>query len=479
MDLSGFLVNLIQIIIFILTTITIGLFSRGRWRGWAIFSVSVLAVFWLQPASAIRHLDFWFPSLSLSLTLLAWRVTSSPDRAATKDDIVSTGVVFLIPVSLGLVGILSGGSSLIPTRPPVFSGVLIASLAFGALFWVLNREGVRKISLVRILVIMLLGLFVVLKFEPFAERLSSGLRTLNGQATEHARGVDLSWLGFSYIAFRLLHTLRDREAKRLADVSLRDYVSYVLFFPALTAGPIDRLERFQADLQSPQTITVQEGLEGGRRIAVGIFKKFVLADGLALIALNSVNAGQTGSGFWMWILLYAFALRLYFDFSGYTDVAIGIGRLAGVTLPENFDRPYLKNNLAAFWNSWHITLAQWFRSYFFNPLARALRRSRISTGVSVFIAQISTMMLIGLWHGIATNFLIWGAWHGVGLYLHNRWTELQRTKVLRLPTTPRLKWAGHVLGVFLTFHFVLLGWVWFVLPDVGRAWSVFLKLFGA
>ena len=114
-------------------------------------------------------------------------------------------------------------------------------------------------------------------------------------------------------------------------------------------------------------------LIGGKRIIIGIFSKFVLADGLALIALNNINSRQVNSTGWLWVMLYAYAFRIFFDFSGYTDIAIGMGQLLGIQLPENFEKPYLKQNLTLFWNSWHITLAQWFRAYFFNPLTRALR----------------------------------------------------------------------------------------------------------
>ena len=113
----------------------------------------------------------------------------------------------------------------------------------------------------------------------------------------------------------------------------------------------------------------------------------------------------------MAVLLYAYAWRLYLDFSGYTDIAIGLGRLFGVRLPENFERPYLKPNLTTFWNSWHITLAQWFRAYFFNQLTRALRsRPRpLPAALIILIGQVGTMLLIGLWHGVTWNFVAWGA----------------------------------------------------------------------
>ena len=209
-----------------------------------------------------------------------------------------------------------------------------------------------------------------------------------------------------------------------------------------------------------------------------MLKKFVLADSLALVALNAANAAQTASPLWMWLLVYAYAWRLYLDFSGYSDIAIGLGRFFGIKLPENFDRPYLKPNLTLFWNSWHITLAQWFRAYVFNPLTRALRARPLPPAAIILTTQLVTMVLIGLWHGVTWNFVIWGAWHGVGLFIHNRWADFIKPRGAFLAARPRLQQAGRVAGVVLTFHFVALGWVWFALPDTGLALSVFRRLFG-
>jgi D-alanyl-lipoteichoic acid acyltransferase DltB (MBOAT superfamily) len=216
---------------------------------------------------------------------------------------------------------------------------------------------------------------------------------------------------------------------------------------------------------------------GSQRIIIGVFKKFVLADSLAIIALNAQNAGQVNSTFWMWVLLYAYTLRIYFDFSGYTDIALGLGRIMGFNLPENFNKPYLQQNITAFWNSWHITLAQWFRAYFFNPLTRKLRTmpKTIPTWIIILIGQLTTMLLIGLWHGITLNFFIWGLWHGLGLFFHNRWLNWSRKKEPSFGLSNRMK---SVFNWFITFNFVALGWVWFALPNVFLSLKVFKNLFG-
>jgi len=224
-----------------------------------------------------------------------------------------------------------------------------------------------------------------------------------------------------------------------------------------------------------------ENLQGGlARILAGLFKKFALADALALIALNPQNAAQTNASGWMWVLLLAYSLRIYLDFSGYTDVAIGMGRLLGFRLPENFDHPYRKTNLTSFWNSWHITLAQWFRAYVFNPLLRWLRTRprKLPVAAMVLIGQLSVMTLIGLWHGITWNYLIWGVWHAAGLYIHNRWAEWSRQHLAALDGRPTLARLLSAAGWVATFTFVSLGWVWFAMPQVDLALHVFATLFG-
>ncbi len=227
------------------------------------------------------------------------------------------------------------------------------------------------------------------------------------------------------------------RADVLPVVSLSEYVVYVIFFPALAAGPIDRIERFVGDLRRPLALTADDLGEAGKRLVLGLFKKFAIADALALIALNATNALQVRTAGWAWVLLYAYAFQIYFDFSGYTDIAIGLGRLLGIKLPENFKAPYLKPNLTQFWNNWHMTLTQWFRAYFFNPVTRAMRSGKkpVPIPVIIFITQVVTMVLIGLWHGVTMNYVVWGLWHGLGLFIHNRWSELTKGRFARFPVT--------------------------------------------
>ncbi len=392
----------------------------GRGWGWgtlrtiALLSASLAALFLLQPSSPIRTISLLLPALSLLLVLGTW---------------------------------------LLAYRRPARAGL---GLMLG----------------------LLLALLLVLKFEPATTALAAALRALNGQNTASASAGDLSWLGFSYIAFRMIGTLRDKQLNRLQPVSLPEFATYALFAPALLAGPIDRPERFARDLRKPWRPNLADAMAGGTRMLIGAFKKFVLADALALIALNEQNAAQVNGAGWAWILTAAYALRIFFDFSGYTDLALGVARVFGIALPGNFDNPYAKPNLTQFWNSWHQSLSQWFRSYWFNPLLRALRARAWPMWAVVLACQGSTMLLIGLWHGITLNFIVWGLWHALGLFVHNRWAE-RRKRSGHAPVEDAPRGLTHWLGCAAVFVFVTLGWVWFALPTPAlalRVWAVMVGI---
>jgi alginate O-acetyltransferase complex protein AlgI len=329
-------------------------------------------------------------------------------------------------------------------------------------------------------VLLILAVFAVLKTQPLAREASRWLRGWQGQPKALASATELEWLGFSYVTFRLIHTLRDRQTGKLPSLSLREYTTYAIFFPSFTAGPIDRAERFLPELRALPGPDPSRFAQGGMRIAVGIGKKFVIADSLAYMALSATTAHQANSVGGLWVLLYAYAFRIYFDFSGYSDIAIGIGQLFGIKLPENFTQPYLKRNITQFWQSWHITLSQWVRFYVFSPLTRFLltRDHKPSPTILALIGQLATMLAIGLWHGVTWGFAAWGVWHGVGLFIHKVWSDHTRPYYLKLRERPRLGKALGVAGMLLTFHFVVLGWVWFALPDIGTSWDVFGRLFG-
>ncbi|QYK49870.1 MAG: MBOAT family protein [Anaerolineales bacterium] len=439
-------------------------------RPWLLFAASVLAVFWLQPAALVRGFDFWLPAASLGLAALVWALTLPPDARPSREDKLAAAALAAGALLLAATRYL-GTPILTASRPPQVELVAALAAVLALLAWLAARSLRGRAAALGAATLAVLAILVALKAEPLARGLNAALRSLSGQDPALATALDLNWLGFSYIAFRLVHALRDRAAGRLAHYSLRDFVTYIVFFPALTAGPIERVERFVPQLHASFLLGAAELQAAGRRLVTGLFMKFVLADALAYFALNPALAAETTSTLWMWLLLIAYAWRIFFDFAGYTHIAIGLGLLFGVRLPENFARPYSQPNLTAFWNSWHITLAQWFRAYFFNPLTRFLRTHNWPVWAVVLVGQVSTMALIGLWHGITWNFLIWGLWHGVGLFVHSQFAAARKGR-------PAPAAWQHAFSVFATFIYVALGWVWFVLPQPAQALQVLRVLLG-
>jgi alginate O-acetyltransferase complex protein AlgI len=446
-----------------------------------VFSVGV--IFWLQPALPIRGIDFWLPVATLALVALGWLLTSKAEERDIRTTLIGSSLVFGTVLLIALTRYVSLTGLITPSRPPqtfVVVAVLIAIVVVSFLLCLWSRRVPFRPAIMVAAILAILLVFVVLKLPALTQWTSALLRGWNGQSSELASSLDLRWLGFSYIAFRLIHTLRDRQSGRLPAMALDEYFIYILFFPAISAGPIDRSERFLRDLRKPFIPAAEDLGVSSKRLVIGLFKKFILADLLALIALNSSNAPLLTSTGWAWILVYAYALQIFFDFSGYTDIAIGMGLLMGVRLPENFNAPYLKPNLTQFWNNWHMTLTQWFRAYFFNPLTRALRSAKkpVPVWLVILITQLSTMLLIGLWHGMTLNFILWGLWHGLGMFIQNRWSDWMRPLSARIQQKPVVNKLVTIFTTLLTFQFVAMGWVRFALPSVQSSLGVFARLFG-
>ncbi len=468
--------GLVAISVFAIGAVLYSLIMSAQWRGWALLSGSVIAIYWLQPPLTILPLDFILPTATIILGIVGWFLTRQ-ETAVTREDGLTLALVTTLVLVLSVTGNLL---RLTPSQPPSVVEVALVLAGIGVVMVTLAGIVQDRQRAIPLFIVLILAVFVVLKSDPLAQAFSQWARSQTGRPLSLAQVGDLQWLGFSYLSFRLIHTLRDRQTGKLPALSLREYLTYLIFFPAFTAGPIDRAERFVKDLRALPRTDAARAVEGLSRIVIGLFKKFVIADSLALFALNATKITEAQSGGGMWILLYAYAFRIFFDFSGYSDIAIGLGRLYGINLPENFDRPYLKDSITTFWQSWHMTLSTWARFYVFTPLSRLLmnRPRKPSPTVVVLVTQVTTMVAIGLWHGISINFVIWGIWHGLGLFIHKLWTDRTRVFYQNLNEKPRLRRAANWFSILLTFHFVALGWVWFALPDPAASLGVLRRLFG-
>ncbi len=265
-------------------------------------------------------------------------------------------------------------------------------------------------------------------------------------------------IGISFYTFQTLsYTIDVYRGSQRASHSLLDFALYVSFFPQLVAGPIVRAAGLLPQLATDRRVTAADVEMALARIASGLTKKVVFADTLGAYVDSVFAAPLEHSGGDVWLAVYAYAFQIYFDFSGYCDMAIGLGRLFGISLPENFNRPYLATSPRDFWRRWHMTLSTWLRDYLYVSLG-GNRTSRTRTQANLMI----TMLLGGLWHGAAVGFVLWGAYHGALLVLQRVVGE----RLVRRIAVPL--WLRRLL----TFHLICLGWILFRAPSLELAGSV-------
>lgn len=272
----------------------------------------------------------------------------------------------------------------------------------------------------------------------------------------------VSLLGLSYITFQVISYLIDISRGTIpAEADVVKFMAYILFFPKLISGPITRYKQFREQLSTldPTIVDIAGGL---RRILIGVIKRILIANQLGVVANAGFNLATPNiEPHFAWLALIAYSLQIYFDFSGYTDVALGLGKIIGITLPENFNYPYTAQSIGDFWRRWHITLSTWFREYVFYPLER--RRSKFTNQQ---INLIIVFLLTGLWHGPTLTFLAWGLIHGLAIAFESagggRW----------------MKTWWQPFRHFYALTIVMLGWVFFRSPSLGYAFGFIGRLAG-
>lgn len=276
-------------------------------------------------------------------------------------------------------------------------------------------------------------------------------------------------LGLSFLTFRSLSYVIDVYRRQTpASSNYFEYLAFVAFFPTLIAGPLARASQLLPQLGQQPRLSDQEGAHGIFLIILGLVKKIAVANFLANNLVDRVfDQPQLYSSLETLAAVYGYALQIYCDFSGYTDIAIGSALLLGYKLPANFDSPYRAYSLIDFWRRWHITLSEWLRDYVFVSLG-GLRKRRIN----LYRNLIVTMLVAGLWHGAAWTFVIWGGMHGAGLSINHLWESYRRKHKLK----PRQNWCVKATCVVITFHFVCLSWVLFRAESLPHAWEVVKRL---
>jgi alginate O-acetyltransferase complex protein AlgI len=324
----------------------------------------------------------------------------------------------------------------------------------------------RRKLLVTIALVYSLGILGLFKYFNF---FVDSFREMAGIAPDAGSTLDLILpAGISFYTFQTLSYTIDvyrRDLRQCARFS--DFALFVAFFPQLVAGPIVRASEFLPQLETPRTLSWERAYDGFRQFTLGLFKKVFIADRLAAFIDPGFENAASLSGPTLWLVVIAYAVQIYCDFSGYSDMAIGIARAMGYDFTRNFDHPYLATSIQDFWRRWHISLSTWLRDYLYVPLG-GNRRGRFRTYLNLFL----TMVLGGLWHGANWTFVIWGAWHGIALALDRLLTGKDSGRGPR-PVTRRLPgFLRSLLGWTLTMLIVLVGWVFFRSPDAETALSI-------
>lgn len=348
----------------------------------------------------------------------------------------------------------------------------IADYTLGHLIHGAEKKRSRKFFLT-ISIIINLGLLAYFKYAYFLTDIFNQVADSNIQVVNFlslwyneiaGEDLDISIIvlpvGISFFTFQTISYTFDIYRRKLKPVNnIIDFGFYVSFFPQLVAGPIVRAAEFIPQLYTSFRLTVQEMGHAVFLIVSGLIKKMVVADYISINFVDRVFDNPLSySGFENLMAVYGYSVQIYCDFSGYTDIAIGVALLLGFKLPINFNSPYKALNISDFWRRWHISLSSWLRDYLYIPLGGS-RKGQLRKYSGLFI----TMLLGGLWHGAHLRFIIWGGLHGLALAVHKLWEDLAPSG-LKAGGAGRGIWR--FFSLFMTFQFVSFAWIFFRADDM-------------
>lgn len=368
-----------------------------------------------------------FAAFLLGTAVVYWRIPQGRGR-----------LLFLTLASLGWIGWQDRSAAIVT--------ILLTLYTAAAGQWIgRQKRFAHALSITGIILLL-----VVFKYLGLLTSTIEALKTAAGSPGQIRIAMIALPLGLSYITFKHISYLTDIHWKVIAPGKLLDLFLYSSLFTIFVAGPIERFSRLEPQLRTPRSWSLDIFESSVARIVIGLFKKAVLADWIGYFA-QDIAALPGGD-----ILgLLAFAFQIFFDFAGYSDIAIGASGLFGLTIMENFRSPYLAENISRFWQCWHISLSEWIRDYVFFPLSGlSQRKAWMNYGV-----PLTAMALCGLWHGASWHFMYWGIWHGAGIATFQAWQRQKRKRpaLARAADRPWFK----PLATLLTFTFVTAGWLWF------------------
>ena len=326
----------------------------------------------------------------------------------------------------------------------IFITMIIADYQIAKAIEVIVNEKARKLLLV-VSILFSLSFLMYFKYAGFF------LKTMNDIFSSGFRLEKLFLpIGISFYTFQSISYIVDVYHRKISSTrNFIDYAFYMTFFPHLVAGPIVRARDFIPQINNPLQVDSLIMKTALFRILIGLSKKVLIADYIARYVDMVHSSPEAYSGIENLLAVYGYTCQIYFDFSGYSDIAIGIALLMGYELKENFNNPYRANSITDFWRRWHISLSSWLRDYIYIPLGGS-RRGLYRT----YLILMVTMTIGGLWHGASWNFVVWGVGHGVALIIHKLLFKSNSN------SASESKWIN-LFGVFITFHFVAFMWVFF------------------
>jgi D-alanyl-lipoteichoic acid acyltransferase DltB (MBOAT superfamily) len=328
-----------------------------------------------------------------------------------------------------------------------------------------------------------LGLLGVFKYYGFFSEELGGLLSTLGLPVSLPVLKFLLPVGISFYTFQTMsYTIDVYRGDFKYEKSFVDFALFVSFFPHLVAGPLVRARKLLPQLTRPRVRRPDDFREGLYYVAIGLFKKVVVGDNLAVIANSIFHTSPSQlTGLECLVGIYAFAFQIYGDFSGYSSIAQGVARWLNIDLTTNFNLPYFAVSPPDFWNRWHISLSTWFRDYVYVPLAR--RGGKQTTKLRLYSTLVIVMVLSGLWHGAAWTYVIWGLYHGL-LLCGYRLISWPRFRFFKKPGGPtpvaaafaRSSWIGYLSRVILMFHLVCLGWLLFRAESMAQVWGMLSRM---
>ena len=273
-------------------------------------------------------------------------------------------------------------------------------------------------------------------------------------------------LGISFYTFSAISYIVDVSRGKVAEKGLADVALYLAFFPKITSGPIQRSDDFFKQIEKKRTVGWPTLSTGVQIFMFGLFKKIVLADRLSVFVNQVYETPMAFGSLTVFLAAIAYSFQIYLDFSGYSDMAVGVAEILGIRLPRNFNLPYMAHNVTELWKRWHITLSSWLQSYVYIPLG-GNRKGKVRT----YINLILTMVIGGIWHGANWTYIVWGLLHGLALAVHKLWMSLTGS------ASKKHSAVSNAVSVCLTFLFTTFCWIFFRAESISKAFTILKRIF--